>query len=240
MNHLFEDDIILLEPEHKYKLKSDPDFEFKSVTTLAAEYFEPFDAEAIATNLIANYSKYMGMEVSELIEEWDAARDYGTKVHNEIELFLKDSVLPEETRSFDAIDWLKKYQMKSEITIHSEVRIYSKELNLAGTIDILAHDARTNKYEIIDWKTSKAIETVSFNGKMGKHPITSHLMDCKFVTYSMQLSFYRYLLETYYGLNVTSQYIAHLDGVSCKSYMGDYYKNEVIEIIKDLQNKENT
>ena len=240
MRPITDNRISLIKESHKYVLKGHPELEFSSVTTEVEKYFEPFDAEAIATNLVANYPKYMGMEVSELIEEWDAARDYGTKVHNEIELFLKESVSPEETRSFDAIDWLKKYQMKSEITIHSEVRIYSKELNLAGTIDVLAHDARTNKYEIIDWKTSKAIKTVSFNGKMGKHPITSHLMDCKFVTYSMQLSFYRYLLETYYGLNITSQYIAHLDGVSCKSYMGDYYKNEVIEIIKDLQNKENT
>ena len=91
MNHLFDDDIILLEPEHKYKLKSDPGFEFKSVTTLAAEYFEPFDGPAIAKNLVANYPKYMGREVSELIDEWDAARDFGIKVHNEIDLFLKVS-----------------------------------------------------------------------------------------------------------------------------------------------------
>ena len=151
MNSLFSNDLILIEPGHKYKLESDPDFEFKSVTTLAAEYFEPFDGPAIAKNLVANYPKYMGREVSELIDEWDAARDFGIKVHNEIDLFLKDSVLPEESRSINAIDWLKKYQMKSEITIHSEVRIYSKELNLAGTIDILAHDTRTNKYEIIDF-----------------------------------------------------------------------------------------
>ena len=233
MNHLFDDDIILLEPEHKYKLKSDPGFEFKSVTTLAAEYFEPFDGPAIAKNLVANYPKYMGREVSELIDEWDAARDFGIKVHNEIDLFLKDSVLPEESRSINAIDWLKKYQMKSEITIHSEVRIYSKELNLAGTIDILAHDARTNKYEIIDWKTSKSIDKMSFDNKMGTHQITSHLMDCKFVHYSMQLSFYRYLLEEYYGLKINNQLIAHLNGNACVAQVGDYYKKEIMDIIQE-------
>jgi len=232
MNHLFDDDIILLEPEHKYKLKSDPDFEFKSVTTLAAEYFEPFDGPAIAKNLVATYPKYKGMEVSKLLEEWDAARDFGIKVHNEIDLFLKDSVLPEESRSINAIDWLKKYQMKSEITIHSEVRIYSKELNLAGTIDILAHDARTNKYEIIDWKTSKSIDKTSFGNKMGTHQITNHLMDCKFVHYSMQLSFYRYLLEEYYGLNINNQLIAHLNENTCVAHLGDYYKKEVMDIIQ--------
>ena len=35
MNNLFDDDLILIEPEHRYQLKSDPDFQFKSVTTLA-------------------------------------------------------------------------------------------------------------------------------------------------------------------------------------------------------------
>ena len=240
MKNLFDNDITLIEPEHKYILESDPNFEFKSVTAVTAEFFEPFDAEAIATNLVANYPKYKGMEVSELIEQWDAKRDHGTKVHNEIEQKLKKGKEPVEKKAVQGLNWLKGYKQKSDIDIYPEIIVYSKELKIAGSIDILAHNKNTNTYEIIDWKTSKSIETASFNGKMGRHPITSHLMDCKFVTYSMQLSFYRFLLETYYGLNVTSQYIAHLDGVSCKSYMGDYYKNEVIEIIKDLQNKENT
>ena len=123
--------------------------------------------------------------------------------------------------------------MKSEITIHSEVRIYCKELNLAGTIDILAHDARTNKYEIIDWKTSKSIDRTSFDNKMGTHQITSNLMDCKFVHYSMQLSFYRYLLEEYYGLKINNQLIAHLNGNACVAQVGDYYKKEIMDIIQE-------
>ena len=233
MNNLFDKDLMLLEPDHKYKLASDPNFQFKSVTEAVSKYFEPFDAHAIAENLVATYPKYIGMEVSELIKDWDAARDFGTKVHKEIELFIKDSVLPKEVQSFDAIEWLKKYQMKSEITIHTELRIYSKELNLAGSIDILAHDTQTNKYEIIDWKTSKSIDKTSFDNKMGTHQITSHLMDCKFVHYSMQLSFYRYLLEEYYGLKINNQLIAHLNGNSCVAHVGDYYKKEIIDIIQE-------
>ena len=126
--------------------------------------------------------------------------------------------------------------MKSEIEIHSEVRIYSKELKIAGTIDILAHDKRTDMYEIIDWKTGKSISTTSFNGKMGTHPITSHLMDCKFVHYSMQLSLYRYLLEEYYGLNISNQLIAHLNENTCVAHVGDYYKKEVLDIIQAQKN----
>jgi hypothetical protein len=136
-----------------------------------------------------------------------------------------------------ATHWLEKYQMKSDIDIYSEVIVYSKELKMAGSIDILAHNKRNDTYEIIDWKTSKSIDHVSFKGKTGTHPITQYLMDCNFATYSMQLSFYRYLLKTYYAMKITNQFIAHRDGEQCKSYVGNYYRNEVIEIIHDQQNR---
>ena len=37
MNHLFDNDIILLEPEHRYKLSADPNFRFKSITEVVSE-----------------------------------------------------------------------------------------------------------------------------------------------------------------------------------------------------------
>jgi len=236
LNNIINDDIQLIEPGHRYVLNTHPEIQFKSATTILAEYFEPFDSQKIAANLVATNVKYIGMEATELIAKWDAARDYGSKVHSEIELYLKENISPDEIESHDAIKWLNKYQMKSEIEIHSEVRIYSKELKIAGTIDILAHDKRTDMYEIIDWKTAKSITTTSFNGKMGTHPITSHLMDCKFVHYSMQLSLYRYLLEEYYGLNISNQLIAHLNENTCVAHVGDYYKKEVLDIIQAQKN----
>ena len=236
MNDLFNDNIILLEPEHKYQLKSDLDFEFKSVTELASIYFEPFNEVAIASKLVAEHRRYAGMEVQELISKWHNARDYGTKVHEQIELYLNNDSIPDTAEASVAIDWLKKYQMKSDIKIHTEVRVYSKELKLAGSIDILAYDKNTDMYEILDWKTSKSIEQTSFNGKMGRHPITSHLMDCNYIHYSMQLSFYRYLLEEYYGITVNNQLIVHLKKNECVPHVADYYKQEVINILEHQKN----
>ena len=236
MNDLFDKNIILLEPEHRYMLKNDPDFDFNSVTTIISNYFEPFNEEVIAAKLVATHPKYMGMETTELISKWHAARDYGTKVHGEIESYLNDDIQPETKDASTAIHWLKKYQMKSNIEIHSEVRVFSKELKLAGSIDIVAYDKQKNKYEIIDWKTSKSINMTSFNHKKGTHKITSHLMDCNFVHYSMQLSFYRYLLEEFYGVKVKNQLIAHIGKDQCKAHIADYYINEVKEILKEQKN----
>ena len=79
MNNLFDKDLMLLEPEHRYKLDSDPNFQFKSVTEVVSKFFEPFDAHVIAAILVATHPKYIGMEVSKLIKDWDASRDFGTK-----------------------------------------------------------------------------------------------------------------------------------------------------------------
>ena len=237
MQNIFDQTINLQEPGHKYILNEDTDFEFNSVTTVIGNYFEPFNKDDIARKLVMTSPKYMGMDPSDLIANWDAARDHGTKVHNEIELFLNEDINPEAIESFAAIEWLKKYEKKSEIKIYPEVIVYSKELKIAGSIDILIYDQLNNYYEIIDWKTSKSIDKTSFGGKMGTHSITNHLMDCKFVHYSMQLSFYRYLLEKYYDLKIQNQLIAHLKGNSCSMHSANYYQKEVIKIINDFNNK---
>ena len=233
MLNIIDKDISLHEPGHKYVLASDPTIEFQSVTEVIENYFERFDKHAIANKLVETHPKYIGMEASKLIDNWDSARDYGSKVHREIELKINKDIEPVEDRSRIAIDWLNKYKKKSQVEIYSEVIIYSKKLKIAGSIDIISYDIRSDKYEIIDWKTSKSIDTTSFNGKMGTHSITSHLMDCNFVRYSMQLSFYRYLLEKYYRLKINNQLITHLDGEKCIGYIGRYYKKEVMDIIQD-------
>jgi len=233
MQNIIDQKISLEEPGHRYVLEEEPNFEFKSVTTVIGNYFEPFIKNDVANRLVTTSPKYMGMDPSDLIANWDAARDYGTKVHNEIELYLNEGNKPDSIESFAAIEWLKQYEMNSNIKIYPEVIVYSKQLKIAGSIDILLYDQSTEHYEIIDWKTSKSIDKTSYGGKMGIHPITSHLMDCKYVHYSIQLSFYRYLLEEYYGLKIKNQLIAHLSGNSCTMHTANYYQKEVVNIMNE-------
>ena len=88
MRNIVDKDIILKEPGHKYVLKTDPRIDFHSVTEVIGNYFQPFDKQAIAEKLVARNIKYADTTVEALIAQWDAARDYGTKVHNEIELYI--------------------------------------------------------------------------------------------------------------------------------------------------------
>lgn len=235
MLNIFDKKISLQEPGHKYILESNPQLKFKSVTGVIGEYFEPFDKHKIAEKLVRTSPKYLGMQPSALIKDWDGARDYGTKVHHEIELSLNKDIRPDELESFAAIEWLKKYKNKSNLKIYPEVIVYSTELKIAGSMDILAYDESIDSYEIIDWKTSKSIDKTSFGGKMGTHPVTSHLMDCRYVHYSIQLSFYRYILEEYYGLKIHNQLIGHLSGNDCTLHVARYYRKEIVSIL-DAEN----
>ena len=195
MEKLFDSDIELLEPEHRYSLKSEPEIDFTSVTSITSQYFEPFNKEEVAKRLVETNVKYMGMTVEELIAQWDEARDFGTLVHNNIESYINNENYEAISEVNHAIKWMKKFKNLSDFIFYPEVKVFSRELRIAGTIDVLAKDNKSNTFIIIDWKTSKSISKTSFGGKMGTQPITSHLMDCKFVHYSLQLSFYRYLFR---------------------------------------------
>ena len=164
--------------------------------------------------------------------EWAATAEYGTRVHNEIEEWFKEKIEPKDQKALNGRDWLEKYRSRSRMDVHSEVIIYSTELSIAGTVDILAKDNVTGEYGIIDWKTSKKIETSSYAQKMGTHSSTRHVMDCNFYHYSLQLSLYRYILEEFYGLKIRNQLIAHLKDDAVHAIVTPYMREEIVEMLK--------
>ena len=128
------------------------------------------------------------MTAEELLAEWRKRADYGTYVHEEIENYINDKTKPEDRKSLRAVQWLNGYKMQSSFNLLSEKIIYSKELKLAGSIDLLLHDKKTAEYTIIDWKTSRKIDTSAFRHKTGNQEATRDLEDCNFNHYSLQLS----------------------------------------------------
>jgi len=234
MNQIIDSKISLIEETHQYVLETNPELDFQSVTMVVGSFFEPFDAVKIATNLCDTHPKYRDRRPEQLIHEWKMSSDHGTQVHREIELAIKEKREPSEPKAVSALEWLDKYCMKTDIDIFTEVIVYSEELKIAGSIDILAYHKPTDVYEIIDWKTSKEIKKVSFKRKMGNHPVTSNIMDCNFNHYSLQLSMYRYLLENYYGVTVQNQLIGHLQDDNCIGYVTPYFSKELSGILSAI------
>ena len=232
MNHILDNDIVLNEELHEYRLIERPEASFTSVTTYVEHFFEGFDALKIATKLVNNHPKYSDHTVESLMAEWEATADYGTRVHHEIEKWIKERIEPEDKKAIHGRDWLAQYELRSDMDVLSEVIVYSTELSIAGTVDILAKDNATGEYDIIDWKTSKKIETASYRKKMGTHPSTRHVMDCNFYHYSLQLSLYRYILEQYYGLKIHNQLIGHLKDDGVHALVTPYMRDEIIEMLR--------
>ena len=232
MNHILDNNIVLNEELHEYRLIDRPEASFTSVTTYVEHFFEGFDALKIATKLVNNHPKYSDHTVESLMAEWKATADYGTRVHHEIEKWIKERIEPEDKKAIHGRDWLAQYELRSDMDVLSEVIVYSTELSIAGTVDILAKDNATGEYDIIDWKTSKKIETASYRKKMGTHPSTRHVMDCNFYHYSLQLSLYRYILEQYYGLKIHNQLIGHLKDDGVHALVTPYMRDEINEMLR--------
>lgn len=226
-------DIRLIESTHKYELKDDPEFEFTSCTTFAKYFFRPFDKIGVANNLTSSHPRYEHLTPQELIKQWDEIAEEGTFIHNEVENFINDTTPPTHFKSKLAAKWLKTNLIdRDRYEIFSEVIIYSKELALAGTIDLLVYDKEFDEYKLVDWKTNKRIDFESYGNKKGNHSATQNLMDCNYYHYSIQLSLYRFLLEKYYGLTVNSSAISHLTKSEILFHKTDYHKNEIEEMLK--------
>ena len=225
------ENISLERESHTYILEDNKDLKFTSVTTFLADFFEKFDTEKIAHKLVTKVPKYSHLTMEELINQWTEARDHGTKVHNEIEDYLLDSTAPTEAKAINGIQWLSRHCDNKTHKLLSEKIIYSTELKLAGSIDLIIHNTKTNQYSLVDWKTNAKITTASYDGKSGIHPITKDLDDCKYTLYALQLSLYRYILEQYYGLDIYRQFIVHLKEDETIAYLTPYYKEHIKQLI---------
>jgi len=235
MNKLFNPDITLERDSHRYILSTNPDLEFISATTFISQFFEKFEAEKIAKKLVSVSPKYMGMTVDEVLAMWKESANHGTIVHEELEEYILNKSPLTEPKAVQGMNWLNKYKMKSNFEIYPEVIIYSEELKISGTVDLLLHDKNSNQWIIMDWKTSKKIDTKSYKNKRGILPASSNIEDTKFNHYALQLSLYRYLLEEYYNLKISQHLIVHLKDEQCIGLHVPYMKNNIIQMVQSIR-----
>ena len=187
------DSRLLFDPEsHTYYIEGRP---LKSVTTLVEGCFPQFDALYWAHRK----APQEGLTPEELMAKWEAeacrARDLGTTMHDKIERYYLGEDSGDDTdayrlfRCFAAVNRLYPFR--------TEWRIYLEEYGIAGTLDFLERTP-DGTYNIYDWKRSRKlinrfgmVEATSPFRKTGLHPI-SHLPDCSYYHYALQVSVYRY------------------------------------------------
>jgi ATP-dependent exoDNAse (exonuclease V) beta subunit len=206
-----------------------------SVTTLIHQFFPIFDADLVIDKMVQSRnwprSKYYGMTKDAIKQQWEENRDdasaEGTAMHKAIEVFLNrpeqeqelvnqqftktrtlHETVPATIEFFHFLAFWTSQIGETLRPYRTEWLVYDEEKRLAGSIDLVLEDTKTGKVIIVDWKRSKDIKTE--NRFQKGREFWSHLDDCNWNHYSLQLNMYRHLLETHYGKQVAGMYLAIL------------------------------
>ena len=129
-------------------------------------------------------------------------------------------------------EWFNTNHKKYGNKIYPEVKVFSKEHELGGTVDLLIYNKEKDGCYIFDWKTSGS-DIHKSKGK-GITSVTSDLKDCKYTTYELQLSMYKYLLQEIHDIKIINQFMVHLKDSAVDVLKTKYYKTHCIKMLKDL------
>jgi WD40 repeat protein len=244
-HHPRDDRIYFIESTHTYYVDGDSTG-YISVTKLLHAFFPHFDPVAIIKKMRngKNWakSKYFGRTDKEIMDEWNEngriASEAGTAMHLAIEQFLHGSAELIPPATLETIEWkyfqqfwndfghdLEPYRMEWEV-------FAGPEHKLSGSIDAVFRRKSDGKFLIYDWKRSKEIKSDNPFGT--GFPPVDHLPDTNYWHYTLQLNVYKWILETYYGLEVADMYliIIHPDNKSYKRMKLNHLDEEVADMIE--------
>ena len=201
--------IIFKESDHSYISSNEDNINWISVTTLTSHFKEPFDPAKVAKKVAKRKnSKWYGMKPKEIEAIWkkesERAMKLGTFYHNQREDDLCSLASIERDGSTVPVfapiikDNGLKYapNQKLDPGIYPEHMVYLKSAGICGQSDLV--EVVNGKVTVIDYKTNKEIKMNSYKDWEGisqkmQFPL-SHIEDCNFNHYALQLSIYMYII----------------------------------------------
>ena len=202
---------------------------FISVTTLLGKYKQPFDRHGHSKRV----ADREGVSQEMVLEMWEEEKNKACKRGTGIHKILEDYISYGDVK--DNYGWLcKSYDKAAERSIDSfknvlcENLLYDEEVKVAGTADLIYE--HKNEFTIGDFKTNKRFGFSSLYSERLKDPV-SHLHNCEFNLYGLQLSFYAYLYELMSGKRCRKCVIFYLKDDRFLSYHVNYMKSEVEAIL---------
>lgn len=193
-----------------------------SVTKLIEQYTNEFDKDLIAAKTAAKENK----SVKQVLDEWEYKNQFacakGSTCHE-----YAQSLWSGEHWDCDNFDFSPEYitavykikqQAEGFYNVFSstlehlacEFVVGSEEYDIASAIDHLFLQKSTGELVLIDYKTNSYI--TGYNKEAYKKPMKAplqHLNDDAFTHYKLQLSIYKYLIETYTPLKVSNMNIVY-------------------------------
>ena len=195
-----------------------------SCTGFVHSFFGHFDPDAIIKKMMSSskwkpggdsYEKYKGMTPDEIKAKWNAdgaeSSGAGTRMHLDVEHYYNSSPVGNlagdnyEANPSPEWDYFMAYERRWRIPhgltpYRTEWLVFNPDIRLAGSIDMV-YIKPDGTFAIYDWKRSKEIKFENRYQK-GIGPL-SHLDDCNYWHYSLQLNNYRRILEKFYGFTVS-------------------------------------
>ena len=227
------------EPTHKYKILTDLESTYTSVTTINHSYFPKFDADLIITNMMKGKkwnetNKYWGLTPNQIKDQWsqiaNSSSKSGTNLHYEIECFMNQD-LPKGYTHKDLLENYEKQLLNNTIQpnnseewnfflnfiresphfkpYRTEWTIYNEDVKIAGCIDMV-YENPDGTLSIYDWKRVKEITKTTVFNKYAIIDEIDHIPDTNFWHYSLQLNTYKFILESKYGITVSDLYLVKL------------------------------
>lgn len=179
----------------------------------------PFDKEGISNRM----AKGDPIEKQRLLKEWadkaNGSIDHGNRIHKAMEDYLNMKPISDIALSNLAKEFSS--ELKGYDKVRPEQVIYLRDLKIAGTTDLaLERQKKSNVVDFFDYKTNleRGIYFDSISRKNGetKHfnkylldPL-SHLEECNYNTYALQLSGYGYMAEKTFGIRVGKLFIVYI------------------------------
>jgi len=229
--HERDTNIVFDEEPHVYYVHGDSNN--TSVTTLVHKYFPKFNADLVISRMMRSKnwpnSAYYPKTAEEIKEQWNQtgldATTKGTYLHKSIEAFYNNQpVMDNDTPEYAM--FLKFYEDHKELleAFRTEWEIYDEDHKIAGSIDMVFKNKDDDTYSIYDWKRTKEIKTKNAYGGRGTSPLNS-FHDCNYVHYSLQLSIYKHILQSKYGITIRDMYL-----VCMHPLYEEYIKYEVMDM----------
>ena len=200
--------VIFKSQNHKYESIDADGIEWTSVTSFISKYKKPFDAQSVAEKSSkSKKSKWYGMSVQDILQAWEnestRAIDQGNWYHNQREADLLElntierhgCILP-IIRPLVTDDIKHAPVQKLTEGMYPEHFVYLKSAGICGQSDLV--EVAKGYVNITDYKTNKEIKKESYVNWEGvsqkmSAPV-SHLDDCNFWHYALQLSTYMYII----------------------------------------------
>ena len=106
---------------------------------------------------------------------------------------LADKIyIPKSDYEKEIITKFQKIDPMNTGIIYPETILFSEKHSLAGTADIIEDCG--DYFNVWDFKTNKKLNYMSQYGQWLKKPV-SHLSDCQFNVYALQMSIYAYMFQ---------------------------------------------